>query len=166
MSNTEVTTPKERPNRDITLLAPFVQVRLERAVQECHEKGYPVAVFEGYRSPSRQEYLYEQGRTTPGKKVTNAKPWESFHQYSLAADVTFYESSKKWYWPKASDPVWDKIQGIFEDHGFEGVSWEKAHMQITRGLTYREAYRIMKDQGLLAVWDVVEKRLKREALDK
>ena len=73
--------------RDISKLAPFLVLALNGALDECIEKGYIVAVFEGYRSPERQQWLYDQGRTRDGKIITYAKPWESFHQYGLAVDI-------------------------------------------------------------------------------
>jgi len=43
-------------------------------------------ISETYRTMERQQYLYEQGRTREGKKVTNAKAGESFHNYGCAVD--------------------------------------------------------------------------------
>lgn len=42
-----------------------------------------------YRSDIEQNALYAQGRTKPGKRVTNARAWESPHNWKLAADFVF-----------------------------------------------------------------------------
>lgn len=144
---------KSKPNRDLSLLCPWFGHKVDNLVLELDAAGYPMAVFEAYRSPARQEWLYEQGRTRPGKKVTNAKPWQSFHQYALAIDIVFFDG-RKWSW----DGPWEKVHSIAENLGFDALSWEKPHLQITGGLTHQEAYRIAQNQGMLAVWSVVQQR--------
>ena len=56
------------------------------------ELGKPVRVVEGYRSNERQAALYAQGRTTPGRIVTNAKPGQSKHNVGKAVDFVFRET--------------------------------------------------------------------------
>lgn len=53
------------------------------------QKGYPMALLEGYRSPERQTYL-----ASLGTNVTNAGAYQSFHQYGLAADCAFLRGGK------------------------------------------------------------------------
>lgn len=142
-------------NREITKLAPFLVVRLTAALDECIERGYNVAVFEGYRSPERQQSLYDQGRTKDGKIVTHAKPWESFHQLGLAVDIVG-KVDGKWDW----SIDYDKITEIFKRHGFETLKFEKAHFQIDGGMTIGKAVKIAKNQGILALWSIVEQALK------
>ncbi|MFJ5622021.1 M15 family metallopeptidase [Peribacillus loiseleuriae] len=45
-----------------------------------------VQIPDGYRSIAEQDKLYAQGRTAPGKVVTNAKGGQSNHNYGLAVD--------------------------------------------------------------------------------
>lgn len=141
--------------RNISNLAPFIVVRLTAALDECHAMGYEVAVFESYRSPERQQWLYDQGRTRDGKIITNARPYESFHQYGLAVDIVGYHN-KKWDW----SIDYDKITEVFKRHGFKPLKFEKAHFQIDGGLTAKKAKQICKDQGLLALWNIVETNLR------
>lgn len=49
-----------------------------------------------YRSNEEQAELYAQGRTKPGKKVTNAKPGQSKHNSlpSKAFDIAFLTNGK------------------------------------------------------------------------
>lgn len=49
------------------------------------QKNTPFRVFETYRNPIRQNYLYH------GKpQVTKANAWQSAHQYKVAADFVGY----------------------------------------------------------------------------
>jgi len=57
----------------------------------------------GYRSIEEQQELYNQGRITDGKIVTNAKPYESFHNYGLAVDVCLDANPDK----KGLQPIWN-----------------------------------------------------------
>lgn len=143
-------------NRDYEKLAPFFALKLKAALAECHELGYPVEMFEGYRSPERQQWLYDQGRTRDGKIITHAKPWESFHQLGLAADIV-NKVGKNWDW----SINYDKIIEVFKRHGFETLKFEKAHFQITGNLSISKAVTIAKRDGLLHLWSIVEQTLKK-----
>lgn len=46
--------------------------------------GYDMVLLEGYRSPARQNLL-----AASGPHVTNARAFQSYHQYGLAADCAF-----------------------------------------------------------------------------
>jgi peptidoglycan L-alanyl-D-glutamate endopeptidase CwlK len=86
---------QERPllasaSRDWALLnADYTQRLLTvfRIMKERH--GYEMAILEGYRSAARQDALAALG---PG--VTNARSWQSWHQYGLAADCAFVRDGK------------------------------------------------------------------------
>ncbi|WP_035375168.1 M15 family metallopeptidase [Pseudoduganella violaceinigra] len=51
--------------------------------------GYEMALLEGYRSPERQDRL-----AAAGSHVSNARAFQSFHQYGLAADCAFIRDGK------------------------------------------------------------------------
>lgn len=53
------------------------------------EHGYQMVMLEGYRSPDRQDKLAQMGSS-----VTNAKAYQSYHQYGLAADSAFIRNGK------------------------------------------------------------------------
>lgn len=77
-------------NRNWQLLDPVFAQRLLlvfRIMKERH--GYDMAILEGYRSPERQNVLAAAG---PG--VTNAKAFQSYHQFGLAADCAFLRDGK------------------------------------------------------------------------
>lgn len=140
-------------NRDPRDLCPWFAAKSAIAIQDCNDRGYNIAMFEGYRSPMRQDWLYSSGRTRAGKKVTYARAWESFHNFGLSFDPVFFDG-RVWSW----EGPWDKVHAIFHEHGFETLDFEKSHVEITAGLTHQEAYKIAKDQGLLALWSIVENR--------
>lgn len=143
-----------KPNRDTTLLAPFFQDLLLKALLKCADEGITnLAVFEGYRSPARQDWLYDQGRKRPGVRVTNARAWQSWHQLSLAVDCVF-KVGKAWTW----EGDWVKVHEIFESVGFETISWERPHFQLTAGMQIAEAAEMSRVHGVGAVWDLVKTR--------
>lgn len=146
-----------KPNRDTTLLSPLVQDCLLKALLACQSVGLNIALFEGYRSPQRQDWLYEQGRKRPGVRVTNARAWQSWHQLSMAVDCVF-RVGKIWTW----EGEWDKVHEIFEREGFETLSWEKPHFQITAGMRISEAAELARTDGVKAVWDLIQKRFEMQ----
>lgn len=57
-------------------------------------KGTIIRITQGFRSIAYQNSLYAQGRTTPGKIVTNAKGGRSYHNYGLAFDFCLIKEGK------------------------------------------------------------------------
>lgn len=77
-------------SRNWGLLHPDFGGRLLLAFRIMKEKyGYDMALLEGYRSPARQDVL-----ARIGGQVTNARAFQSWHQYGLAADCAFYRDGK------------------------------------------------------------------------
>jgi len=77
-------------NRNWQLLDPDFAQRLLlvfKIMKETH--GYDMAILEGYRSPERQNTL-----AAAGPSVTNAKAFQSYHQFGLAADCAFLRDGK------------------------------------------------------------------------
>ncbi len=57
--------------RDVSELLPAAQQACKLLFQECFKVGITdIFISETYRSQERQDYLYAQGRTRPGAKVT------------------------------------------------------------------------------------------------
>jgi peptidoglycan L-alanyl-D-glutamate endopeptidase CwlK len=77
-------------SRDWNLLDPDFRQRLLLVYKIMHEQyGYEMALLEGYRSPERQTQLAAEG-----KHVSNAKAFQSYHQFGLAADNAFLRDGK------------------------------------------------------------------------
>jgi peptidoglycan L-alanyl-D-glutamate endopeptidase CwlK len=58
-----------------------------RVMREQH--GYDMVLLEGYRSPERQNELADAGG-----HVTNARAFQSYHQFGLAGDCAFLRDGK------------------------------------------------------------------------
>lgn len=77
-------------SRNWGLLHPELSQRLLMIFKIMKEKyGYDMAILEGYRSPARQDLLAGMGG-----QVTNARAFQSWHQYGLAADCAFLREGK------------------------------------------------------------------------
>lgn len=97
--------------------------------------------FEGYRSPQRQLELYQTSRGD-GSRVTNAKPFESAHQYGLAVDYvpfvvrdprevkeTAQETTQgSWKWD-VDDSAWDWFDSQVKRAGlYRTIRWDRPHV--------------------------------------
>jgi peptidoglycan L-alanyl-D-glutamate endopeptidase CwlK len=77
-------------SRNWGLLRPEFSQRLLLVFKIMKEKyGYEMALLEGYRSAARQDMLAGMG-----SQVTNARAFQSWHQYGLAADCAFWRDGK------------------------------------------------------------------------
>ncbi len=94
-------------SRDINELLPPVKQRVEKFKQLCEENGIDLLITSTYRDNESQSALYAQGRTTPGKIVTNAKAGQSWHNHRCAIDVVPLVNGKP-NWDDKS-PVWKTI---------------------------------------------------------
>jgi len=125
-------------SRKLDDLIPQAKERVERFIALCQEQDIDLLVTSTFRDHESQGELYEQGRTRPGKIVTNAKAGESWHNYRCAVDVVPLVNGKpNW---DGSDPIWQTIGELGEQAGLEWAGrWhsfkELAHFQYTGGLT-------------------------------
>jgi peptidoglycan L-alanyl-D-glutamate endopeptidase CwlK len=125
-------------SRSLDELTPPAKERVEQFLRLCKENDIDLLVTSTYRDHESQTALYEQGRTTAGKVVTNAKAGDSWHNWRCAVDVVPLINGKpNW---DGSDPVWTKIGELGEQAGLEWAGrWrtfkELAHFQYTGGLT-------------------------------
>lgn len=66
-------------SRKLTDLRKDLQELAIKHVEECAKQGVDLLIYCTYRSGQEQDMLYAQGRTTPGKIVTNARAGQSKH---------------------------------------------------------------------------------------
>lgn len=122
-------------SRQLRDLRPEVMQKAVQFINACHVHGIAILVTSTYRDNESQQALYNQGRTTPGKIVTNAKPGESFHNYGVAFDFVPLVNGKA---------LWDDVAlfvrcgELAESCGLEWAGrWksfkELAHCQFTGG---------------------------------
>lgn len=107
-------------------LAPGFALRLYLGLRNANLNfGIRVGLFESLRVPERQEWLYAQGRTRPGKVITNASTvWRSWHGFGLAGDIAFLNEKDWWYWP-SDESLWIKLEQAVKPFGLvTGRSWK------------------------------------------
>jgi len=118
----------------ISLLHPFVREEMTAIIVECDKAligRAKIRITQSLRTFEEQDALFAIGRTTPGKKVTNAKAGQSIHNYGFAVDICLVIDGKTASWDTAKD--WDNDQvadwyecvKIFAIHGWEwGGNWK------------------------------------------
>lgn len=108
-------------------------------IKQAYKEGIFVQITSGYRSFAEQNKLYAQGRTAPGKIVTNAKGGQSNHNYGLAIDyVLLSADGKKALW--TVNEKWRRVAQIGKSLGFLwGGDWKSfkdyPHLEMMGGLT-------------------------------
>lgn len=114
--------------------------------------GCDYVAISGTRSMEAQQALYDQGRTKPGKVVTNAKPGTSWHNFGVALDFGVFKDGR--YLdseePELARRVHIACSKHAEDCGLTwGGSWESfkdiPHYQFTDGYTLAEARQLHKE---------------------
>lgn len=113
----------------INQLHPYIRQRVIDALTYVNtkvldpKKAY-VRIAQGLRTFPEQDDLYAQGRTKPGKIVTNAPAGSSYHNYGLAVDIVLIINGKEASWDIAKDyngdglADWMQVVDIFEKKGF------------------------------------------------
>ncbi|BAU29772.1 peptidoglycan L-alanyl-D-glutamate endopeptidase CwlK [Aneurinibacillus soli] len=97
---------------------PTVRQKAWDAIFELWQKGIYVLITQGYRSIAEQNDLYAQGRTKPGKIVTNARGGQSYHNYGLAIDFALYTKDGKDVTWDDSSAEWQQVVRVFKSKGF------------------------------------------------
>ena len=106
-------------------------------IAACAAAGVDVIITSTFRDAESQNALYAQGRTAPGKRVTNARGGDSLHNWRVAFDFVPVANGKA-IWGDAK--LWERCGAIAEGVGLEwGGRWKKVpdkpHCQDTGGLT-------------------------------
>lgn len=122
---------EDRRSAELAFLHPDIRQSVQAIQRQLNGEGFPFEIFEAFRSPQRQAYLYAQGRTRSGNIVTKARPWTSYHQYGFAVDFVL-KTNGKWDWsdtgPNAT--AWKRLHEVGRAHGMEPLSWETPHLQM------------------------------------
>ncbi len=120
-----------RSEKNIATLLPEVQPEARALVQKAALNGIRIKIISALRTFAEQDELFAQGRTKPGKKVTNARGGFSNHNFGIAFDVGVFEGNK--YLPES---VKYKAVGVLgTDLGLEwGGNWktivDQPHFQL------------------------------------
>ncbi len=133
-------------------LHPEVRKMAGTVVRKLQADGLQPYVFEGYRSFSRQNALFNKGG------VTKVRGGGSFHNYGLAVDIVFYNS-------RGTGPSWDAPSSSWQKLGQHGKAagftewggdwgWDMPHLEYHPGHN-ASAYAFQQlyyRGGLSAVW--------------
>lgn len=150
----------------IDQIHPMLCDELHRDYNEISAKlGDRIAVrfTQVFRTKKEQQDLYNQGRTTPGKKVTNALPGQSFHEYGLAFDIALlYDKNGDGNFEEVSWDIkrdqdrdgksdWMTVVNFFKSKGWKWGGDFKSfkdypHFEKTFGFTWKQLARLNKDQ--------------------
>ena len=137
----------------IDQLHPSIRLDVSNLIEKINTKVLTgrakVRIAQGLRTFAEQDALYAQGRTKPGKKVTNAKGGQSIHNYGLAVDIVLILDGKTASWDEKSDfdkdqqSDWTEVVTEFKRAGFSwGGDWrtfkDMPHFEKTSGLSLKQ----------------------------
>jgi peptidoglycan L-alanyl-D-glutamate endopeptidase CwlK len=133
----------------ISLLHQRLANAAECILAETIEAGWDFQIFETWRTPARQQRLFEEGRT-------KARAWRSWHQYGLAVDIVAMTPGGDWSWDKKHD--WRGLGNIGKAYG---LTWggdfkrikDMVHFQLPVEFDIAEAEKIVRAEGILGLWD-------------
>lgn len=103
----------DRSEKVIANLLPHVQPYARALVKKAAQHGITIKVIGGLRTYEEQNELFAQGRTKPGRIVTNARGGFSNHNFGIAFDVGVFEGanylgeSPKYRQSAPSEWIWD-----------------------------------------------------------
>ena len=119
----------------ISKLHPELRPIASNFINEVEKKlGHRLRITDGHRTFAQQNELYAQGRTKPGKIVTNAKGGQSYHNFALAFDCYFTENGKVTF----KKGISKEVAQIGKNLGLEwGGDWKTLkdlpHFQLNKG---------------------------------
>lgn len=138
-------------SREINDLHPACAALWARFDSEMHRRGIPYIVTCTFRDNAEQARLFAQGRTAPGKIVTNSRPGESAHNVTLngkpsacAFDIVILDGGKC-VW-NVDAPGWIEAGKIGQLIGLDWAgNWfsfrEYPHFQLTNWKVIRDGKR-------------------------
>jgi len=140
---------KERSLAIIATLEPIFAQKVRLWFDTCEYARKPIYIYCGIRTPNEQSQLYAQGRTIKGKIVTNAKAYESWHNFGLAIDFCLVDRNGKISWDTKADFDLNKQSDYAEcikfaeklglESGANFKITDLPHIQFRHGLTIKEA---------------------------
>ena len=150
--------PEREPRRisDREELEPRTRELCTALLERADAAGVPAILIETVRYEGRQAWLYAAGRTREGRKVTNAKPGETWHDPASrrAFDVVLIDAAGRAWWDAPAER-WDKLGAIGKGLGltwggdFPGLR-DAGHFQLDR-VTLAEAKSIIDAYRVKAV---------------
>lgn len=147
-------------------LHPKVREDVTKCIEQAEAqfpKNMAIRVVQGLRTIEEQDALYAQGRTKPGKVVTNAKGGSSYHNYGLAIDFAILKdtdnngSFETLSWSTIEDfdkdgiKDWQEVVKVFKANGWVwGGDWtsikDNPHFEKTFGFNWRDLLKMYNDK--------------------
>lgn len=138
----------------IAKLHPKIRFKVTQALLNLEKRNVTARIVQGLRTWAEQDALYAQGRTAPGKIVTNAKAGQSYHNYGLAVDFALLHKDGSISWNMLEDldkdkkADWLEVVEEFEKLGFSwGGHWkhpDNPHFEMTFGYNFRALAEFVK----------------------
>jgi peptidoglycan L-alanyl-D-glutamate endopeptidase CwlK len=121
----------DRSEKAIATLLPQVQPYARALVKKAAQHGITIKVISALRTYAEQDELFAQGRTKPGRIVTNARGGFSNHNFGIAFDVGVFEGAS--YLDES--PKYKAVGALGMDMGLEwGGNWktivDEPHFQL------------------------------------
>jgi peptidoglycan L-alanyl-D-glutamate endopeptidase CwlK len=111
----------DRSEKAIATLLPQVQPYARALVKKAAQHGITIKVIGGLRTYEEQNELFAQGRTKPGRIVTNARGGFSNHNFGIAFDVGVFEGANY----LGESPKYKAVGALGMDLGLEwGGNWK------------------------------------------
>ena len=108
----------------LDFLHPTVREAATKTIADLETMGITFRVFETYRSPERQNMLKAKR-----PKVTNARAWQSMHQYGLAVDFVIKKPGvNPWSTKNGFREWWSKLHEVGELNGLEPLRNKKGQL--------------------------------------
>ena len=146
-------------SRDIKLLHPKLRRIVPEILAKCKAAGLPVLVTQTLRTQAEQDALYWQGRTTPGKIVTNVRWPNGAHCWGVAFDFCRNVRGREY---DDSDGFFAKVASIAKPYGLRwGGDWtrfvDKPHLELAEFMPGGSAAWLIKTYGspekFMAAWE-------------
>lgn len=120
-----------RSEKNIATLHPNVQPYARALVLKAANAGITIKVISGLRTYEEQNIIYAQGRSKPGKIVSNARGGYSNHNFGTAFDIGVFDGAK-WI---PEDPRYKAVGALGSELGLEwGGNWksiqDEPHFQL------------------------------------
>jgi len=120
-----------RSEKHIATLLPEVRPIARALVHKAAGADIQIKVISGTRTFEAQDRLFAQGRTRPGRRVTNARGGFSNHNFGIAFDVGVFEGRR--YLPES--PKYKAVGAMGVELGLEwGGNWtsivDQPHFQL------------------------------------
>lgn len=137
----------DRSEKVIATLLPPLHNPARELVWQAAQQGIQIRIISGTRTYAEQQALYDQGRTRPGKIVTNAKPGSSWHNHGVAFDIGVFRDGSY----IEESPAYRTVGQIGKSLGFEwGGDFQsivdEPHFQMTNGKSLAQA-RELHEEG-------------------